>query len=927
MFILTSSIQAQTTVSGTLKDGQDSSKIAGATIKLQRQKDSIVIVSTVSNAAGTFSIKNLFPDSVFITISSPVFDNYVSYFNVNNADKNLGTITLDRKTTNLTDVTVVSKAPNVLQKGDTTQFSASSFKVNPDATIEDLIKKMPGITVAKDGTVTAQGETVKKVTIDGKDFFGDDASAALKNLPSQAVDKIQLYDRQSDQAKLTGFDDGNTTKAINVVTKAGLKNGQFGRIYAGAGTDNRYSAGGNVSLFKGDRRVSFIGNFNNINQQNFGSQDLLGLSSSGGRGGGGGHGGGRGGGGSDFQVNTTNGISKTNALGVNYGDKWGKKINVSGSYFFNNSNNINQSTVNTQTFTSPKNQFSIKNGYGRTENTNNRVNARIEYTIDSNNTLYIIPSLSFQKNNSSQYSNLRTFYGANDSLNTYTGNNIANRDGYNLGNNLLYRHSFAKKGRSVTFGLNTSLTKNNGEYFTTGRYRFFNNGGATDSLQNQYNNNLSNGNNVEVNIDYTEPLGKNSQLQLTYNPSVQNNKADQQTFNYDGSKYSKFDSTLSNRFNNKITTQSGGLSYRISKDKSFFFTAGVNLQNTNLQSDRVFPTQTSVNQSFSNLLPYLFYRGKFGNYSNLRVFYRSYTNFPSINQLQDVVNLNDPLRVTTGNPALKQANGNYLGSRYSYTNSKTNKSFFVNLFYQNAQDYITNATYIASADSVIQQGNVLRKGSQLNKPVNLNGYQNIRTNINYSMPLKFIKTNLNLSTGFGYAKLPGLINNRATLTENYTYSGGVVLASNINQYVDFNVNYNYNGNKAKTSGSTLSNNNYVNQSAGVTLNLLDKKGWFVQNDVSNQSYSGLSSGLNQSFWLWNAAIGKKFLKNQAGELKLSVFDLLKQNQSINRAVTSTYIEDSQTNVLQQYFLATFTYNLKNFGTPPKNNFKEEKGHF
>ena len=197
-------------------------------------------------------------------------------------DADLGNVLVPKKTTEIAGVTVVSKTPPVQQKGDTAQYNASQYKVNPDATTEDLIKKMPGITVDKDGTVTAQGEQVRKVTIDGRDFFGDDATAALRNLPSEIVDKIQVFDRLSDQAQFTGFDDGNSVKAINIVTKSGIKNGQFGRIYAGYGTDDRYSAGGNVSFFKGDRRISLVGNFNNINQQNFASQDLLGVTSSGG---------------------------------------------------------------------------------------------------------------------------------------------------------------------------------------------------------------------------------------------------------------------------------------------------------------------------------------------------------------------------------------------------------------------------------------------------------------------------------------------------------------------------------------------------------------------------------------------------------------------------------------------------------------------
>jgi hypothetical protein len=196
----------------------------------------------------------------------------------------LGTLFIPRSIKQLGEVVVVSKIPPVQQKGDTVEYNASQFKVNPDATAEDMVKKLPGVTVDRQGTVTAQGEQVRKVTIDGRDFFGDDATAALRNLPAEIIDKIQVFDRLSDQAQFTGFDDGNTLKALNIVTKANMRNGQFGRIYAGYGTDDRYSAGGNVSFFKDDRRISVVGNFNNINQQNFASQDLLGVTSGGGTG-------------------------------------------------------------------------------------------------------------------------------------------------------------------------------------------------------------------------------------------------------------------------------------------------------------------------------------------------------------------------------------------------------------------------------------------------------------------------------------------------------------------------------------------------------------------------------------------------------------------------------------------------------------------
>ncbi|MEP6712853.1 MAG: outer membrane beta-barrel protein [Ferruginibacter sp.] len=902
-------------IAGNVTDKTDKKPVAGATIALLLQADSSLVKTIVSDSTGHFSFNNIANDSFIVQVNTLNYQEYLSFITINDNQKELGSIGLDRKGKDLSTVTIVAKVPPVIQKGDTAQFSASQYKVNPDATTEDLIKKMPGITVAKDGTVTAQGETVKKVTIDGKDFFGDDASAALKNLPSAVVDKIQIFDKLSDQAQLTGFDDGNSVKALNIVTKSGIKNGQFGRVYSGYGTDSRYNAGGNISFFKGDRRLSFVGNFNNINQQNFGSQDLLGVTSgSGGNGGPGGGRGGRGGGGADnFSVGQSNGISKTNAVGINYSDKWGKKVNVSGSYFFNNSKNNNESIVNTETFFSPKNQFSNQNSTTETVNNNNRINFRLEYKIDSSNSIFIIPSINFQNNNSNSLSSLKSYYGINDSINTSLSRITSDRSGFNIRNNILFRHAFSKKGRTLSLGFNTTYNKNDGTGINDAVYRFFDNGMTTDSIQNQFADNTTNGHTIGGTIAYTEPIGKKSQVQIDYNPSVQKNKADQQTYSFDGNKYTKFDSTLSNKFDNTITTNNAGISYRFSKSKDEQLSFGVSYQNSILESQRIFPTASTVNQSFSNFLPNAMWRKKISNTSNIRIFYRASTNFPSVNQLQDVVNLNNPLRVSSGNPSLKQSYTNFIAGRYTYTNSKTSKSFFANIFMQTASDYISNATFIAANDSIIQQGIKLSRGSQLVKPINLDRYKNIRTFFTYSMPVKSLKTTVNLNAGFGYAKLPGQVNYIATSTDNFTYNGGVVLASNISEYVDFNLSYNANFNDAKTTGGNVSTNNYVNQAAGVNLNLLNKKGWFVQNDISLQSYTGLSAGLNQRFTLWNAAIGKKFLKNNAGELKLSVFDLLKQNQSITRAVTANYIEDTQSKVLQQYFMLTFTYNLKNFG--------------
>ena len=902
---------------GIIADKTDKSAIVGATVKLVSLRDSAQTKLVVTDKNGNFVFNNLNASGYRLYISFTGYEKVEQRVNLQASNITPLSFSLAKVATELGDVTVVAKAAPARQKGDTTEYSAGQFKVNPDATAEDMIKKLPGVTVGRDGTVTAMGEQVRKVTVDGKDFFGDDATAALKNLPASVIDKIQVFDRLSDQAQLTGFDDGNSVKTVNIVTKSGIKNGQFGRIYAGAGTDSRYAAGGNVSFFKGDRRLSLVANFNNINQQNFASQDLLGVTSSGGGGGRGGGRGGMGGGGADnFNVGQSNGISKTNAVGINFSNVYAKKLTLTGSYFFNNSRNNNESVTGRETFGDVKNRFSLEKSTSVTDNTNHRLNLRLEYKIDSSNSLFIIPSISFQKNRSSSFTSQNIYEGLADSIsNLITPRSTSDRNGYNIRNNIFFRHSFPKRGRSLSVGFNTTFTKNDGESISDTRYRFYDSfyAFAYDSIQNRFIDNATNGNTIGGNIAYTEPIGKKGQLQFDYNLSVQKNKADQQNFSYDGQKYSVFDTSLSNRFDNTITTNNVGVSYRLGQSRDEQLSFGVNFQTAKLQSQRIFPTATSVNQSFANILPNLMWRKKLSANVNVRVFYRASTNFPSVTQLQDVVNNNNPLYVTSGNPDLKQSYTHFLSGRYAYTNSKTSKSFFANLFLQTASNYISNASYfIRGADTVINNVKV-SKNSQFTKPVNLNGYKSLRTFFTYSMPLKFIKTTLNLSAGFSYSKLPGMVDYQKIFTNSYAYNGGVVLASNISEYVDFNLSYNANLTKSKTNTTKSTSSEFLNQTIGAQVNLLNKKGWFIQNDVSGNTNSGLSGGLNQSFWLWNAAIGKKFLKNKAGELKLSVFDLLKQNQSITRTITDTYIQDVQTQVLRQYFMLTFTYSLKNFG--------------
>ena len=910
-------------VNGVLQDASDKTPVGNATIRLTAANNASTEFIAVSDNKGMFTINNVPAGNYTLTITSVSYSTLVKAVSVSGNSYALGVFYITKKTETLKTVVVDAKEPPVKQNGDTLDYAASQYKVNPDATAEDLIKKMPGITVDKSGTVTAHGETVQKVTLDGKDYFGDDATATLRNLPSDIIDKIQVFDRLSDQAQLTGFDDGNTTKSINIVTKANMRNGQFGRLFAGYGTDDRYSAGGNISFFNHDRRISLVGLFNNTNQQNFSSQDLLGITSSGNRGGGGQRGGGgtggyRGGNGgntSNFLVGQQNGISKTNAFGINYSDSWSKKIDVAASYFFNNSNTGNNETINQENFiTADSIQYYNENTLSDVINYNNRASARITYKIDSANSILFTSSLNYQNTNTNNNVTGQQYINPQNILSN-TFNDITTKgQGYNNSNNLLYRHAFHKRGRSISVGIAYSATKNDSKNYLSALNTYYKSAFTQIDTVQQLSTPQTNGDKYSVNFVYTEPLGKKSQLQLNYNPAFQNNHADQETFNYDyaGAKYSSLDTSLSNKFDNTYNTQNTGATYRVG-DKNNNLSLGLSYQYGELKSNEIFPATGNIDRTFSNLLGNAFARFKFSAKSTLRIIYRSSVSPPAISQLQNVINNSNQFFYSTGNPDLKQSYTNNLITRYAYTNSLKETSFFANLFLQTTNDYVANATYTATRDSALTHSIILFKGSQISKPVNLNGYMSGRSFFTFGMPLKFIKTNLNWNAGFSYTRLPGLVNNLLNVSNTYNYNLGAVLASNISEYIDFTLSYAANINNITNTIQPSLNSNYLSQNAEFVINLLTKKGSYFQNDLSNESYSGLSSGFNQSYWLWNIAIGQKFLKNQAGDLKLSVFDLLKQNKSITRTVTASYIEDDRNEVFQQYFMLTFTYKLKNFG--------------
>lgn len=903
---VTANAQNTYRISGIVKDNYNE-PLLNAGVRVNNSSDSMV-AGVLTDANGNFVVNGLTDGVYKVTVQFSGFAPDVHTVTIYNKDVDLGFLKLQVQSNVLKDVQITSNVIAVQQNGDTTSYNAKAYKTNPDATAEDLVRKMPGMDLSS-GTPKAQGEAVTKVLVDNKPFFGNDATTALENLPASIIDKVQVYDEKSEQAQFTGFDDGNTTKTINIVTKKNNRNGAFGKLFAGYGDEGKYSAGGNVNYFNGNQRISLIGMTNNINVQNFSPQDLTGISS----GNSGGRGMGRmGNAANNFLTNQQGGVSKTNSVGINYSDKWGKKIDVTASYFFNNSNNLMDQEIN-RIFVLPQQlgQTYKEEDTVTSRNFNHRFNLRLNYAIDSNNSILFVPALSFQKtdNNSSM---LGSTLENETSLLNQTDNIFQNdQNAYNLTGLLLFRHKFSKRGRTLSLFANGSASHNRGNSLLTADNLYADS--ALNNTINQSANNDVNNNSINVNVNYTEPLSKSSYIQARYDVGYQTGNSEKYTYNYNplSAAYTDVDTQLTNVFNSDYLTNSLGLAYRIAGRK-LNAAVGANFQNAKLLSDGTLPEINEINRLYNNVLPYAFLRFKFNKSNDLSVFYRTNTDAPSVSQLQNVVNNQNPLQLSSGNPNLSQDYQHNLRIRLRTTNPNKSLSFFAMLSGTYIHNYIGSNTLVAAKDTLLPNGFLLGNGGRYTTQQNVNGYWNVSTFEGFGMPLNFLRSNLNVNLQAGYQRLPGLVNDQLNFANNSSLGLGLTLSSNISEKIDFTLSTNGNFNKVKNTINTASDNHFYNQLTRLSVNYIFWKGIVLRSDITNQFYTGLSQGYNQNFYLWNAGIAKKLFKSQQGEIAFSVYDLLGQNQSIQRTVSEIYSQDVRTNVLQRYFMLTFTYTLKAF---------------
>lgn len=909
---------AQYKIEGSVIDQKTRLPLENANVLIQSLTDTTFFAGEATNENGKFIVSALKEGLYSIEVSFLGYEKLKVERFALNADVVLDSFALPEDSDLLSTIVVEATILRVVQNGDTTEYNAGAFKTAKGSNAEDLVRKMPGFTV-ENGQVKQNGETVRTVTIDGKKFYGDDVTAALRNTPADLVDKVQVFEFSNDMLFLFGGDMNFGEKGINLVTKKGMSNAYIGNFELGYGTNDRYLAKGNFNRYKNASRFAAMWNINNINAVD------IDYSSFNTRGGGGGVGRrGRNNNPASMFNAGNSGITDLYTGGLAYTNEFGKKLSLTATYFFTYSENNNLSNIERTYFTTPNIDAQLlysENNTAKSYLRSHRANLNLTYVIDSNQRIIFAPTLNYTNSDNRNLFNGLNFYNNNDSLNSTNTNSNNLNDNFSPSAQLSYTRKFDKIGRKMEVSVNARY---NNQVQADGQAsnNFFYETDTTTTF-NQLANSNGKGRSANGVINYFEPIALGHVLHFSYNTTINFNSNDKLTNNFSevSQQFDRLDTLLSNNFNSLYQLHRTGLNYNYkAKDDKLNIEVGVSAQYALLDRSQIFPRAFELNKPFYTLLPTAGIRYKWNKTTNARLSYRSSTNPPNANQLQDVVDNSNPLLLTSGNSQLRQNFTHNVGFRFSTTNPKTSVNLSFGSWSNITQNYITNYTIIASSDTVIntQSAVKLQKGAQYLFPVNAGNYYSVRNYLNYSFPVAKIKSNLSFNGSFNFTQTPAIINQITNLSNNFNAGGGLSLTSNISENVDFTLSYWANYTDIRNSNNTANNSKFYTHTVFGTLKYTIWKGLHFTANATNSVNSGLGASFNQNIVMLGSSLGYKFGKERNAELKLSVFDALLQNQSIARNTTETYWEDARNLVLTRYFMVYFTYNLRKFNTDSQN---------
>ena len=882
--------------------------LMSATVVLLNPQDSTMEYFAITNMQGHYKLKGVKRGTYLFQASYVGFESRFKPLELDHVDNvlQMGFYMLRPKSKLLGEVTVKADKIPILIKKDTVEYNAGSFKVKPNAAVEDLLKKLPGVEVEKDGTIKAHGEEVQSVKVDGKDFFGDDPTIATKNLPADAVDKVQVYDKKSEIAEFTGVDDGVRDKTINLKLKDGKKKGYFGNVSGGYGTDNRFESKANVNRFNKKTQLSFLGRMNNINERGFSFNDYLTfsggfqnvLSEFGGRG-------------NELMIDGSSGsvpfdmgqpnfgFSQSGSAGLNFNHDFSDRTEFSSSYFYSRFKQTQERKTFRQNFLEeaifPSEQLEDQTS----TNDNHRVSLKLKSKLDTNQILTLRGN--FRMNDRFFQSRLHhQIYNVDNVLeNSSWSNNAFDDQNWNANTRLTYLLKFKKPGRSLTADVNAGIQNservedleaiNSFGLATPG-------GGFTDSLlqlQDQDGNQLD----YAARFSYTEPIGKREYLQFRYERRNYTNELTRNVFDIQNENRT-LNTLLSNRYNRDYYYDQGGLTFKLNR-KKWIFSTGAALQYSHLKGE-IDNVDDPIEQDFFAVLPSLSFNYDFTNSHSLSLNYRTNIREPSLEQLQPLVDNTNPLNLYVGNPDLKPEYNHRMDLRYMLFDQFNFRSFFASVNTTFTENQITNARFI---DSLF---------IQTTQPVNVKSAWASQGYVDFGTPLKFMRSKMNLGINGQFSRGILFLNGIENEADRWNTSVDFSIENRQKDIIDvlLGVTWGYNQatySEAKSFDQRFSSINYYTD---WTLTL--KKDWTITTSFDYTLYQGDDFGNQRQVPRWTASVSKPILKSR-GTLELSARDILNQGIGIDRRSTLNYIEDVEVNSLGRFFMLTFSYSLTVLG--------------
>lgn len=897
-------------IKGTLKDSSKNENIEHAVISVLKQKDTTLVKFSRSDTNGNFQIDHLQAGQYIVLVTFPKYGDYVETINLKPSQIfDLKNIFLIEKAKLLKEIIVRQAAIRI--KGDTTEFIADSFRIKPNATVEDLLKELPGVQVDKNGQITAQGQRVQKVLVDGEEFFSDDPTVATRNLRADAVDKVQVFDKKSDQAEFTGIDDGEKTRTLNLKLKGDAKRGYFGKISAAA-LDKYYNGQALINAFKGKRKIAAFGITSSTDQTGLNWQDSRSY----------------GFGGNTTQVDRGSGavfitpdvselgtssyygqgLPESIKAGLHFSNKWDNDIyNTSQNYLFNKLSERSAGNTYRQNIIADSVYYNQESANTHSDKMRHSLTGLMEIQLDSSSTLKIAANGYAGTNESNSQFNSQALSEENKLVNRSVRNTSSKGDDASLNASALWRKKFKKQGRTISINIDGKYNEANGDGYLLSRSDFYNDGIAIIKKDTTDQNKINTNSNYVfgTKITYTEPLSKRSFLEFNY--SFYNNSSTQNRLSYNkdlNAKYSLLVDSLSNDFKYIYNTSSAGINY-LYNSKDYNFSLGGNIANTAFQQTDLVK-DTTRKYHYYNFFPQANFTYKFSAFSNIRLTYNGSTTQPDINQLQPINNNIDPLNVIAGNPSLKQQFQNNFNLNYSNFQLINERFLYLSSYFSFTKDQISSSYTIDSL------------GRKISRYVNTDG--NYSGGIFGGFSIKIPKTNMTVNLGpeASILRYVNFVNGLKNITNSTNLSATVGLRVNKKEVYELAVSVAPSYNQSRSSLSAAASMHYWSYEYVMEGNYLLPLKLEIGSNVKFNFRQRLNAfDNNNNVILWNAYLEKKFMKNDGLALRVSINDILDQNKGYSRVIQPFAIEEKHYLTFQRYGIITMTYNFTNKGAAPQ----------